>query len=123
MVAPGIAVVPPSVLVTVRSGAAVTGVVSEPVLSAGVGSGPLVPSSATVTVFEIPVVPAGSGVATVTAKTTDPEPPAATVPSGRVQVPAAHDHLLSDAPTSKVVLTGTVSVSTTPVAAWSPPLA
>src|SRR4051812_8720889 len=114
---------PPSDLVTDRSGAAVTGVGSVTVLSAGVPSGPLDPSSATATVFPIDVIPAGSGESTVTAKATEPAPPATTVPTAKVQVPVAQVQPAVDAAVSKVVLAGTVSVSTTPVAAWSPALA
>ena len=71
------------------------------------------------------VTPAGTGFTTVTAKVALPEPPAASAPSARVQLlPAlllgvqAQPAVL--APALNVVLAGTVSVSTTPVAPWPP---
>src|SRR5215213_2145189 len=122
MVPPGVVDAPPSLLVTDRSGAPVTGVVSLPELLAGVGSVPLAPSSAIVAVFEICVTPAGSGSATVTAKVAVWLPlPAARLPTARVQVEPAlpfgeQDQPAVLAPALKVLLAGTVSVSTTPEA-------
>ncbi len=112
----------------VRSGAAVTGVVSDEVLLAGVGSGPFVPSSAMVTVLAIWVTPAGSGFTTVTAKVRDPEAPAARLPMVSVQVDPAfpfgeHTQPPLDAPALNELFAGTVSDSTTPVAPWLPLLA
>src|SRR3954469_67608 len=119
MVAPGAAVAPPSVLTTVRSGEAVSGVESVAVLSAGFGSGPLPASSATVAVLVMLVTPLATGTTTVTAKVAVPvPPPPATVPTGRVHVPAAQDQPTVEAAALNVVLAGTVSVRTTPVAAW-----
>ena len=71
--------------------------------------------------------PAGSGLATVTAKVRDPAPPLARFPRLRVQVvpagePLAHDQPPLDAPALKVVLAGTVSVRVTPVALPGPAL-
>ena len=66
--------------VMVRSGAAFTGVSSVSELSSGVGSAPLVPSSAMETVLSICPTPAGSGSSTVTAKVTLPDAPAARLP-------------------------------------------
>src|SRR4051794_10503788 len=117
MVAPGVAVAPPSDLVTDRSGAAVTGVASVPVLFPGVGSGPPAPSSAMVTVLATDATPAGNGASTVTANVAVPvPPPPATGPTANVQVPAAHTQPAVEAPALNVPLAGTVSVSTTPVA-------
>src|SRR3954451_15103433 len=123
MGAPGVAVAPPSDFVTPRSGAAVTGVASVPVLSVGSASGPLVPSSATVAKFATSVTPAGNGDATVTANVAVPEPPTATSPTGRVHVRATHTHPAVEAPALKVEYAVPASVSTTPLAAWPPPLA
>ena len=64
---PGAVVAPPSLLVIAMSGAATTGVVSLAVLFAGVGSGPFVPSSATLAVLLIWLTPPGTGSSTVTA--------------------------------------------------------
>src|SRR4051812_21785987 len=77
---------PPSDLVTRRSGAATTGVVSVPVLLLGVGSGPLVPSSAIVTVFAPCVTPAGNALSTRTLKVAVPLAPAARLATGSVHV-------------------------------------
>src|SRR4051794_8385221 len=112
-----------SVLVTDRSGAAVTGVVSVPVLFPAVGSGPFAPSSAATAVLASWVTPAGSDGSTVTAKTTVPVAPPATVPTVNVHVEATQLQPAVDAAASYVAWAGTVSVSTTPVAAWSPVLA
>ena len=61
------AVAPPSDLVTDRSGAAATGVVSLEVLLSVFGSVPLAPSSAMLAVLLICASPAGAGETTVTA--------------------------------------------------------
>src|SRR4051812_33377912 len=92
------------------------------VVSPGVGSGPFVPSSATVARLAMPVTPAGNGETTVTAKIAVPDAPAARSPTASVHEPVAQDHLTSEAPASKVELAGTVSMRTTPVAAWVPAL-
>src|SRR5215213_4708285 len=127
-VPPGATEEPPSLLVTERSGAPVTGVVSLPELLPGVGSVPLVPSSATVAVLAICVTPAASGLITVTAKVAEPPPAAATPPTASVQVePAlllgAQTQPAVLAPALNVVFAGTVSVSTTPAAPRLPVLA
>src|SRR3954453_4282843 len=120
---PGVALTSPSDLVTDRSGAAVTGVSSVPVLSPGVGSGPLVPSSATTTELPIAVTPAGSAASTVTANSAVPDAPAPSDPTVSVHVLPVQAQPGVEAPALKVVLAGTVSVSTTPVAACVPALA
>src|SRR3954468_20946160 len=63
----GATLAPPSLFVSVRSGAAVTGVVSLPLLLPGVGSAPLFPLSAIDAVLLICVTPAAIGLTTVTA--------------------------------------------------------
>src|SRR5262245_58470877 len=126
---PGTTEAPPSLLVSARSGAApVNGVVSLAELLAGVGSAPWVPSSATLAVLEICVVPAGTVPATLTANVAELPPLAATEPMASVQVEPAllfgvQDHPAVLAPALKVVLAGTVSVITTPVAPAVPPFA
>src|SRR5919106_609582 len=127
MVPPGATEAPPSLFVTDRSGAPVTGVVSLPVLLPGVGSVPLVPSSAIVAVFAICVTPAGKGLATVTANVAEPPAEAATEPTASVQVEPAllfgeQDQPAVLAPALKVVFAGTVSVRITPVAPMLPEL-
>src|SRR3954471_24609790 len=112
MVAPGAALAGSSVLVTDRSGAAVTGVGSVSVLLTGVGSGPLVPSSATDAAFEIVLTPAGSGDTTVTAKAALADDRAFRSPTGSVHVPPVQVHPGEDAAGSNEVSAGTVSVST-----------
>jgi hypothetical protein len=97
------------------------GVESDAVLFAGVGSGPLAPSSATVAVLLIAVVPPGSGLATVTAKVESALPPPAIAPRFRVQdepagAPFAQLQPAELDPALKLVLAGTVSLTTTPVA-------
>src|SRR6185369_12868574 len=126
---PGDTETPPSLLVSARSGAPVTGVVSLPELLPGVGSVPLVPLSAMLAVFEICDTPAANGFTTVTANVAVWLPPlAATVPTLRLQVEPAlllgeqlHPAVL--APALNVVFAGTVSVRTTPEAPRLPPLA
>src|SRR3954467_13719566 len=89
-VPPGVTLAPPSLFVMERSGAPVAGVVSLPLLLPGVGSVPLVPSSATDAVLAIWVTPAGNGLVTVTANAAVcAPPPATTVPTARVQVEPA----------------------------------
>src|SRR5438105_3321911 len=108
--------------------AGITGVVSLLELLAGVGSAPLAPSSAIEAVLEIWVTPFGSGVFTFTANVAVWLPlPAATAPTARVQVEPAFPFGVQDQPAVlaaalKVVLVGTVSVSTTPVAPRLPTL-
>ena len=125
---PGDTEAPPSLLVSDRSGAPVTGVVSLAELLPGVGSAPWVPSSARLAVLEIRLTPAATGLTTVTEKVAALPPLAATVPTASVQAePAllfgvqAQPAVL--APGLKTVFAGTVSESTTPVAAWPPLLA
>src|SRR5436190_4406502 len=129
MSCPARAVTLPSLLLIERSGAADTGVVSLPELLPGVGSVPLVPSSAMDAVLLICVTPAGSEPSTVTAKVAVWVPlPAARPPIARVQVDPA---LLFGvqlqpavlAPALNVVLAATVSVRTTPVEPMLPSLA
>src|SRR3954451_10832170 len=120
MVPPGATVTPLSVLSTDRSGDAVIGVVSVAVLSAGVGSGPLPPSSATAAVLVMLVTPLATGEMTVTANVAVRVAPPATVPMGSVQLVATQDQPTVEPAALNVVLAGTVSVSTTPVAAWFP---
>src|ERR1700688_1581621 len=104
--APGVAV-PLRLLCTLRAGIPLVGVVTEPQVC--------VPLTQAVLVTE--VTPAGSGLAMVTAKRVETEPPAGTLPSGRVQVdPAAapeHDHPAALAPALQLVLAGTVSPTVT----------
>src|SRR6185503_15462257 len=112
-----------SVLVTDRSAVGPKLSVSDALLSRGVGSTPLLPSSETVAVFVKLVTPTGIGLSTVTPKCAVAEvPPPARVP-GRTSVqgvpagePSAHDQtsMLRDA--VNVVFAGTVSVIVTPVA-------
>src|SRR5690242_19847025 len=104
-----------------RSGAEVTGVVSLPELLPGVGSVPLLPSSATPAVLMICVTPAASGVTTSTANVAVWFPSTVTAPIAKVQVDPAllfgvHDQPAVLDPELKVVFAGTVSVITTPVA-------
>src|SRR5439155_508545 len=77
---PGTTDAPPSVFVTTRSGAASTGVVSDPLLSPGVESGPFAPSSNTRAALTTCVCPAGAAGFTRTANAAVPDPPAATAP-------------------------------------------
>ena len=118
---------PPSSLSISRSGTAATGVLSESLLSAGVGSGPLPPSSPMSAVLAISMTPAASGSSTSTAKVAVPPPPPTRLPMVRVHrepalVSGAHTHPAVLAPALKVVSAGTVSVISTPVASWSPTL-
>ena len=125
-VPPGVVLTPPSLLTSVRSGAAVSGVVSVELLFAGVGSGPFVPSSAIVPVLLICVTPAGTGFATVTAKVRAAAgAPAARAPTTFVQVEpgfgsGAQVQPAELPPALNVVFAGTTSVSVTPAASWLP---
>ena len=101
-----------------RSGAVTSGVVSLALLLAGVGSGPLAPSSATVAVLLICVTPAGHGGVDGHGEGDGRAAPAARPPMVKL-VPAAFQPTL-EAPALKVVLAGTVSVIVTPVAAFGP---
>ena len=85
MALPGVAVAPPSLLSSCKSGAAVSGVVSVSLLLAGVGSAPLAPLSLMLAVLLIWLTPAGTGLMTVTAKVAEPLAPAANAPIVRVQ--------------------------------------
>ena len=93
-----------------------SGVVSSSVLSLGVGSGPLSPSSATTALFAICVTPAGTGSFTVNPNTTEVDAPPPdneprsmmhTVPAGAL---SKHDHPIDELATSNDVFAGTVSV-------------
>jgi len=81
-------------------------------------------SSSMSVVLTICVTPDGNGFATVTTNWTLPDPPAMSVPTLRVQtVPALLPFgQLQPVPPVNVVLTGTVSVRTTPVASTLPVL-
>ena len=123
MVAPGkVEPATSSTLVMVMSGVASTGVTSSSELFSGVGSSPLVPSSAIETALLISVTPAANGLSSTTAKVKVPAGSlASTFPRDRVQVvpAAAPSTQLQPAELPvvvKVVLAGTVSVTTTPVA-------
>src|SRR3954454_18644730 len=128
-VPPGATLAPPSLFVIEKSGAPVSGVVSLPLLLPGVGSVPLVPSSAIDAVLLICGTPAATGVTTPAATAgVGFRPPAASPPMASVQVePAllsgAHDPPAVLAPALNVVFAGTVSVSATPVAPRLPPFA
>ena len=105
------------------------GVVSPLELSAGIGSRPLAPSSATLAVLVIWSSPAGSGApTTVRAKVAVPlPPPPARLPMVRLHsepAPVSGTQLQPAvlAPALKTVWAGTVSVTTTPVALWLPTL-
>ena len=94
-------------------------------LSAGFWSGPLFPSSLTSAALFTTEI-AGKGLFALTAKSTKtPAPPAAIEPAGNVHTvpagsPSEHDQPPELAPALKVVLAGTVSLTTTPVAFWLP---
>ena len=91
MVAPGkVEPTTSSTLVMVMSGAAPTGVSSSSELFSGVGSSPLVPSSAIETALLISVTPAANGSSSTTAKVKVPAGSlAGTAPSVSVQVEPA----------------------------------
>ena len=93
---------------------------SVPVLSAGVGSTPLVPSSIAVAELVILTTPAGTEVSTRTETRRVTPAPAARLPMFQVTTPAAKTPP-SEAETN-VVLAGRVSVRTTPVAPCVPAL-
>jgi hypothetical protein len=98
------------------------GVVSLLILSPDVGSGPWEPSSLMRAVLAIWVTPGGTGSTTVTAKVAEPLAPGATETMVVVQVspgpPTPEQvHVVGRLSVAlKVVLAGTVSVITTPVA-------
>lgn len=123
---PGKTVAFASSLLKVKSGAALTGVVSLAALLPGCGSAPCVPSSAMLALLLSCVTPAATGLTTVTAKVTVPLPPLLTLPRFKVQVlPALWFGRQTQPPVLtaalNVVCAGTVSVNTTPVA-LSPPV-
>src|SRR5512145_1651956 len=114
MMLPGKNRKPPSFLPSTRSGAALTGVVSLAVLLAGVGSAPLLPSSATLAVLASCVTPAGTGLITFSAKIDELlAPPPARSPMVSAQaLPAlllgVQTHPTVLAPALKLALAGTV---------------
>src|SRR5436190_24123163 len=123
MKAPGTVLAPLSSLMIRKSGAAVSGVVSRPVLSAAFKSAPFAPSSPIVTVLVMVVTPAGTELAIVNTKGVELLLPAAKPPMLLVQrlLALLSGLQLQPAPL-KVVLAGTVSVRTTPVAPCVPVL-
>jgi len=122
-VPPGTVASPPSVLVTTRSGAASTGVVSVPVLSPGVRSAPLVPSSAITAVLRIWSTPTATGLGTLTVIVTVLEAPTARLP---IVVRYCWPETCVHGPggfrlaAAMVVFGGSVSVIVTPVAPCVP---
>src|SRR5689334_11856286 len=119
MIPPGRGEMPPSDLVMRRSGAAATGSTSVAVLLPGVGSAPFEPSFVTLAVFVIVVTPAGSGLLTVTVTRRVVEAPLpAREKEGQVTEPLPNAPLLLAK--TKVVFTGIVSVTSTPVAVTLP---
>src|SRR6516225_817061 len=113
---PGSVDVPPSVLVTNRSGPALIGVLSEAELLARLTSAPWVPSSAILTLLVSARCPAGTGIGTVTANTAEPLAPAGRLPTlnWNSLVPSAFQPGVLAA-ALKVEPVGRNSVSTTPV--------
>ena len=99
-------VVSPSLLVSVRPGVVITGVVSLALA--------LVVPSPTLALLAIWLTPAGSGVSTVTANVTVLLAPAARLPIVQVQLAPAQTQPTVLAAALKLVLAGMVSVSTTP---------
>src|SRR5690242_11798455 len=88
----------------------------------------LVAPLAIVALLTIWVVPAETGVTTLTTKTAEPDAPLASVPSASVQLVPAAAPLAQLQPAllpvdRKVVLAGTISVSVTPVNPMLPVLA
>src|SRR5437016_5391914 len=122
MTSPGTPRIPPSDLVKVRSGWAVTGVVSLAMLLPGVGSAPFVPSSPTLAVLVIVSTPAGRGLITVTVKVVEAlvPPPDMDGPPRVQRLPAVLFGKQLQMLPVKVVFAGTVSVSTRPVMPWLP---
>ena len=114
-----------TVLVTLRSSVRFSGVVS--LAWAVAGWALFAPSSAMLAVLLMRVTPAGTGLTTVTAKTALPLAPPLSDPLVKVQTVLAGLPLAQLQPTVlaaalNVVLAGTVSLRTTPVAAWLPVL-
>ncbi len=110
-----------------RSASATTGVVSPSLSVTRVPPVPA-PSSLTVAVFATWTTPSGTGSSTRTENTAVAAAPTARSPITSSQVVGGatcslQDQLPLDVASSKVVVAGTVSTTTTPVAAWSPALA
>ena len=102
-----------------------TASMSVAVLSVVSGSGPWVPSSATVAVLAIELTPGGSGASTRTTKARLAVAPAPMLAMARVQVVPAGALLAQDQPAllpevRNLVWAGTVSVTATPVASRFP---
>ena len=93
--------------------------VSVAVLLAGVGSGPLAPSSATVAVLVIESTPAGMVPFTCTVTVRVTVAPAAKPPMSKLTTPLAN---VPRGALTNVVLAGIGSVTVTPVASWLPTL-
>src|ERR1700688_4512878 len=113
--APGVAV-PLRLLCTLRAGIPLVGVVTEPQVCVPLTQAVLVTA----------VTPAGSGLAMVTAKRVEAEPPAGTLATARVQAEPGevpeHDHPAALAPAFQAVLAGTVSPRVTGPESWLPEL-
>src|SRR5689334_4989982 len=104
---PGVEFRPLSSLVIRKSGAAMSGVVSVPVLLPVFKSAPFAPSSAMVTVLVIVVTPASTELATVSTKGVEPLTPAARPPTERVQMlPAVLSGVQLQPAPLKIVLAG-----------------
>ena len=125
MTSPGITVTPPSSLVKAMSGSASTGI--EAVLV----SNWVMPSASTWASLSMVVVPAGTGLSTVTSKVTITSPPIGMVATSistvlpeelSVSGPAPSLSKTVTLPRSSVVLAGTMSVILTLVAGASPVL-
>ena len=101
-------------MVTCRSGAATSVSVSMAVLFSGVGSGPLVPSSRTLASLVISVTPAGTVLSTSTVTVSVTLAPAARLPTSSVTT--SPSRLPLRRALTKVVCSGRMSVTTTPVA-------
>ena len=112
----------PSSFVTERSGVATSVSVSVELLSPGVGSVPLSPSSETPAVLAIVACPAGNVALATRTRVTEPESPATTVPTAYVSV-EPESVQPGFATGLKLMPAGSVSVMTTPVAPCEPLLA
>src|SRR5258707_15814294 len=117
---PGMLLTPPSLLVRVTAGVVATGVVTLALL--------LTPPPLIVAALLSCLVPAPSGLTTVTANVAELEAPAARPPMVSVQAipavpPPAQLHPAVLPAASKIVLAGTVSSITTPVRPILPLLA
>src|SRR5690625_85083 len=88
-VSPGVAVTPPSLLAMDRSDQASTSTASSSSLLSGVGSRPLLPSTAMTASLYILSTPEASGSSTTSAKLTLPESPPASEPRSIMQVEPA----------------------------------